>query len=332
MLMSILLTSVLATTGAPTPQRAPADSIIVSAEWLASHLNDPRVVVVDVEHDSASYASGHIPGARLLSYMAINGEKDGNHTELLPATTLRELFESLGVSSGSHVVLYSSLAPMASRAFFTLDYLGNVQVSILNGGLADWQRAGKPVSHDVPRVARGNYTPAPRADVVVDGAWVKAQLGTHGVSFIDTRSDGEYVGSGERHGMPSAGHLAGAHQLQWEQLFADSKTGAFLPREQLARLYAARVTPGDTVVTYCYVGYRASMTYLVARMLGYPTKLYDGSYEDWSRRNYPLVTGARTAIAPGAGEGRRSLFSCAKDADQDSQSNLARLTLPCTHP
>jgi thiosulfate/3-mercaptopyruvate sulfurtransferase len=100
-----------------------------------------------------------------------------------------------------------------------------------------------------------------------------------------------------RHGMPSEGHLAGARQLQWQQLFqGDSGSAHGEPlksRPELAKLYADRMQPGDTVVTYCWVGYRASTTYLAARALGLPVKLYDGSYEDWARRKLPLTTGAK---------------------------------------
>jgi thiosulfate/3-mercaptopyruvate sulfurtransferase len=81
--------------------------------------------------------------------------------------------------------------------------------------------------------------------------------------------------------------------LQWQELFREPNDLLFRDREELARIYASRAQPGDTVVTYCFVGYRASMTYLVARYLGYQAKLYDGSYEDWSRRRYPLVSGAK---------------------------------------
>lgn len=268
-----------------------ADSVIVTAAWLAKHVNDPSVVVLDVEHDPSVYAGGHIPGARLLSYNDIGVERDGNHLELPPVEQLRALFEKAGVSNGKRVVVYSSDGPMGSRAFFTLDYLGGVTPSFLDGGLAAWKRANQTVSQAVPPTAAGRYTPKPLSDVVVDAAWVQAHIGKPGVAFIDTRTDGEYLGSGERHGMPSEGHVAGARQLQWEQLFENADDGTLLPRNELAALYSARTSRGDTVVTYCYIGYRASMTYMMARALGYPTKLYDGSYEDWSRRRLPLVAG-----------------------------------------
>ncbi len=267
------------------------DSVIVTASWLAQHVNDPTVVVLDVEHDPSIFAAGHIPGARLVWYNDLGVERDGNHLELPTVEQLRALFEQAGVSNGRRVVVYSSVAPMGSRAFFTLDYLGGVKASFLDGGLAAWKRANRPVSQAEPASRRGHYTPKPRPDAVVDAAWVEAHVGKPGVALIDTRTDGEYLGSGERHGMPSNGHVAGARQLQWEQLFANADEGTLLPRNELAALYNERTARGDTVVTYCYIGYRASMTYMVARALGYPTKLYDGSYEDWSRRKLPLVAG-----------------------------------------
>jgi thiosulfate/3-mercaptopyruvate sulfurtransferase len=279
-------------------QRADTESMIVSPAWLATHLTDPSVVVVDIEHEPGAYATGHIPGARFLSYMDLIVSRGGISTELPSVDSLRAVLERAGVSSGSHVVVYSSLAPMAARAFFTLDYLGNVRVSFLDGGLTSWQRAGHTVTTAVASVRRGSFTPHPRPDAVVDAAWVQAHTGTRGVALIDTRTDGEYAGAGERHGMPSAGHVAGARQLQWEQLFSNARASELLPRSELAKLYAARATSGDTVVTYCYVGYRASVTYMVARLLGYPTRLYDGSYEDWSQRRLPVVSG----ISPKTGE------------------------------
>jgi thiosulfate/3-mercaptopyruvate sulfurtransferase len=272
-------------------QRAGDDSVIVSTSWLARHLSDPKLVVLYVGHDTTDTKAEHIPGSRFVSYTDFTEQRDGLGTELPSIDKLKSLFESVGVSTGSRVVIYGHMAPMASRAFFTLDYLGNVHASVLDGGIAKWKREGRPVTTNVAKVAKGSYAPKPRQDLVVDAAWIQPRLGKPGIALIDTRTDGEYVGDGERHGMPSKGHLLGGQQLQWEQLFKNPDEGEFLDRSALAKLYAARVAAGDTVVTYCWVGYRASMTYLAARALGYPTKLYDGSYQDWSRRNLPVVKG-----------------------------------------
>jgi Rhodanese-related sulfurtransferase len=94
-----------------------------------------------------------------------------------------------------------------------------------------------------------------------------------------------------RHNMPSGGHIPGARQLVWQDLFLDPRVGTLKPRAELASEFARRAAPGDTVVAYCYVGYRASMSYLIARYLGYTAKLYDGSYQDWAARSLPLTRG-----------------------------------------
>lgn len=271
---------------------SPNESIIVSSEWLAAHLSDPSVVVLDVDHDATAYHDGHIPGARFIDYMSVIAKRDGLSTELPAANDLRELFEHAGVSNASHVVLYG--APlMASRAFLALEYLGLGNVSVLNGGLTKWRSEGRAVSRDERKMGVGKIEPHLRPEIVADADWVRARIGKPRIAFVDTRTDGEYVGSGDRHGMPSEGHVQGAQQLQWQELFREPNDLLFRDRDELARIYASRAQPGDTVVTYCFVGYRASMTYLVARYLGYQTKLYDGSYEDWSRRQYPLVSGAK---------------------------------------
>ena len=289
----VAVASVAASTSPRTvaAQRSGDDSVIVSSAWLAKHLSDPKLVLLYVGHDTADARAEHIPGARFVDYTDIAAQRDGLSTELPSVDKLKDLFEAVGVSTDSRVVIYGHMAPMASRAFFTLDYLGSVRPSILDGGIAKWKREGRPVTTEVTKVAKGSYSPRPHPELVVDAAWIQPRLGKAGTALIDTRTDGEYLGAGERHGMPSEGHLLGGQQLQWEQLFKNPDEGEFLDRPALAKLYAARVHPGDTVVTYCYVGYRASMTYLAARALGYPTKLYDGSYQDWARRNLPLVKG-----------------------------------------
>jgi thiosulfate/3-mercaptopyruvate sulfurtransferase len=272
-------------------ERSSGDSVIVSTEWLAAHLSDASVIVLDVDHEPTAYRDGHIPGARYLDYMTVVASRDGLSTELPAAADLRERFEHLGVSSASHVVLYGTPL-MVSRAFLALEYLGSSNVSVLNGGMAKWRAEGRVVSREEPRVVAGKIEVHARPEIVADADWVRSRIGKPGIALVDTRTDGEYVGSGDRHGMPSTGHVQGARQLQWQELFREPNDLLFRDRDELARLYSARAHAGDTVVTYCFVGYRASMTYLVARYLGYQAKLYDGSYEDWSRRQLPTVPGA----------------------------------------
>jgi thiosulfate/3-mercaptopyruvate sulfurtransferase len=270
-----------------------AQASVVSTEWLSRHLNDPQVVILHVVHDSADFRRAHIPGAREIQYADITTTHDSVGTELPDVDVLQRAFEKVGVSDNSHVIIYagSGMAPMASRVFLSLDYFGHDDVSLLNGGLDRWRAEGRPVTTEAPRVSSGHLTPNPRT-VTVDANWVNAHAGKRGYAFIDTRTDPEYLGTGERGGLRSEGHITGARQLQWQQLFANADSASFLDLDAIKRLYDERTSPGDTVVTYCLVGYRASMTYFGARMLGLPVRLYDGSYQDWARRKLPVTKGS----------------------------------------
>jgi thiosulfate/3-mercaptopyruvate sulfurtransferase len=267
---------------------------IVSTEWLARNLGNPRVVVVHAMRDSMDYAAGHIPGARPLLYDSIRVEREGIGTELPPIEHLQRTFERLGISDDSHVIIYSggsNMAPVASRVFLSLDYIGHPRVSILSGGLNKWRAENRSVSTEEPSVAPGKLTPKPR-EVSVTADFVQSRIGKAGVAFIDTRTRAEYLGTSQSPRLPSVGHIAGARQLEWQQLFRDTITSTFLDEPEIRKLFADRMSTGDTVITYCLVGYRASMTYFAARMLGLPARIYDGSYQDWARRQLPTKKGA----------------------------------------
>ena len=290
--MRIVVPAFLAAVASASAQ-SPNPSMVVSTEWLAQRLSDPGVVVLHAWRNTDDFANGHIPGARPVPYDDIRIERDGIGTELPPVEQLQRTFEKLGVSDDSHVIIYAGgqgMAPVASRVFLSLDYLGHPRVSLLSGGLAKWVAENRPVGKDTPNVAPGKFTPRPRS-VTVDADYVTDRIGKKGFAFLDTRTTPEYVGAGTRSGLPSEGHVAGARQLEWEQLFSDASAGTFLDTDALRKLYADRVAPGDTVITYCLVGYRASMTYFAARLLGYPVRLYDGSYQEWVRLNQPVKKG-----------------------------------------
>ena len=265
---------------------------VVSTSWLAAHLTDRNVVVVQVEM-SASNAAPRIPGARLLAYSAMTVARSGLSTELPEPDSLASLFASLGISDSSLVVVTSSHeAPMAARALVSLDFIGHRRLAFLDGGVAKWTREGRPMMTNVLQVSRGSIKPASSTPIVVNATWISDRLSSGRIALIDTRTDGEYVGAGERHGMPSDGHIDGASQLQWEQLFADANHLELRDSTALRALYAERSQTGDTLVTYCWIGYRASMTYVAARTLGLPVRFYDGSYQDWQQRKLPVTAGS----------------------------------------
>ena len=176
----------------------------------------------------------------------------------------------------------------------TLEVMGlRGRVQMLDGGLGAWRSAGRPLTSERPAVSRGDVTLTPRDDVLVDADWIHARLDDDRVALVDARPDDEYTGEdGGMNGMANPGHIPGAHQMYWEELVHSRAVPTVLPRAELAELFAAAdAREGDTVVAYCMVGWRASFTYVAARMLGYETKFYDGSWHDWGSRDLPYVTG-----------------------------------------
>jgi thiosulfate/3-mercaptopyruvate sulfurtransferase len=264
----------------------------VSAGWLKAHLLDPDLVVVYINHRMGTTVDSVIPGSVALDYMAITRRVGNVSTELLTPDSLQAVIAAAGISNTSRVVVYSQDPIMAARGFMTLEVAGLDRVQVLNGGPNAWRAAGGTLEPPGPAPRRGNFTIRWRPNVVVDADWVRARLDDPKVALIDTRTPGEYTGTGERHGIASEGHLAGARLLIWEELFQPDST--FKPRSVLETMYRERgAEPGKTVVTYCYLGYRASLSYFVARYLGHDARFYDGSYMDWSQRGFPLVKGEK---------------------------------------
>lgn len=264
--------------------------VVVSVAWLARHLSDPRVRVFQVDYaGDSSFRTRHIPGAQFLPLDSLAVARDGNDLELRTPAELRRVLQSLGVSDSSWVVVYGSPAWTAARTFFTLDYVGLRHVSVLNGGLTDWTAGGHDVTDHVTHFPAGTLATQTRP-AVVDAQWVRAHLDDPHIALFDTRTDAEYNGTMQHRGMTIKGHIPGARLVHWEALVRDSVGGDLSLRDSatLSAYYRARAGAADSLVTYCHVGARASISYLVARYLGYPVRLYDGSYEDWATREYPL--------------------------------------------
>ncbi len=274
--------------------RGATDSLLVTPQQLRERLTRGGVVLLHIG-ERADYNAAHIPGARFLPYEAVSTERGHPMLEVPPAAKLDSVLESLGVSDGSRIVLYWSrdwYSP-TTRVFLTLDYLGlGERTSILDGGLAAWRGAGGVVTADVPRVTRGTLTVRPRADVIVDAKTVRAAIGDARVAIVDARDQRFYTG--EADGMRSrAGHIPGARSLPFNTLLDDR--GAFKSRAALERLLdGAGATADKRVIGYCHIGQQATAVYFAARLLGRDARLYDGSWDEWSRLSeFPIETGRR---------------------------------------
>lgn len=288
-MMSVLATAGLVGPAAVQAQAARLDSPIVSTQWLSEHLNDPTVVVLHLAGMRRDYTTGHIPGARFLWFNDVAPSNPDLNTELPSVDQLKTLFESLGVSDNSRVIVYGqTITPLVARVYMTLDYLGaGDRAAVLDGGLKAWKAGGRPISTETPKVARGKFTPHVHADAVVNADFVKANIDKPGLRILDARTPNFYTGEGG--GGPRPGHVTSAQNIPYTTL-TDS-AGRLLDRSVISGMFtAAGVQPTDRVVTYCHVGQQASLLYLAAKYVGLKASLYDGSFEDWSsREDTPIV-------------------------------------------
>ena len=263
------------------------DSMIVSVDWLSRHINDRSIVLLQIG-EKAEYDAAHILGAQFIQTSDISTPRgQGLALELPPVAQLKATFEKLGVTDKSRIVIYFSkdwVTPTA-RVYLTLDYLGlGDRTSILDGGLPAWRAAGNAVTSEAKAATVGSFTPHPKANLIVDAAWVAQNLKNPDVAILDARAAKFYTGA-EVGQMPRGGHIPGARNIPFSSLVEDS-TNKFKSPDALRELFsAARVKPSDKVATYCHIGQQASLLYFVARYLGYEAHLYDGSFEDWSRRS-----------------------------------------------
>ncbi len=271
----------------------PREDLLVSTSWLAQHLADPDLVLLHVGEKS-EYAAGHIPGARYVALTDLSAPSEGGSAltlEMSPAETLRSQLAALGISDHSHVVVYfgKDWVTPSTRVVITLLYAGVRKVSLLDGGMGAWQRDGNRITDVVPPAGTGKLEPLQTEALVVDAEFVRSHLTSPGFALIDARAaiyyDGKQEGGPKDH--RKAGHIPGARSIPFSEVTTqDLKLKS---HEELAELFSkAGVQPGDTVITYCHVGQQATATLFAAWILGHPVLLYDGSFEDWARRDLPV--------------------------------------------
>ena len=264
----------------------PRSEMLVSTQWLADHLSDPNLVLVHVAGSPSDYHAQHIPGARHLpTEKFVDSKQPG--TELLPPEQLKKNLEEIGISDDSRVVFYADWDPMATRLFFTLDYLGRAEhAALLDGGMEQWVLEKRPVSTEDPQIVPGHMTITVHPEVVAQmdsmTKLVSGDAASSGVAIVDSRPLKRY----------RSGHLAGAAPMFWENALVSPEKPVLRPPQELKKMLADHgVTPGKKIVSYCEVGWQASYTYFLARYLGFDAAMYDGSYNEWSAAKQPVVRG-----------------------------------------
>jgi thiosulfate/3-mercaptopyruvate sulfurtransferase len=291
-LAALAITAAVATTAAL--QNPPArDGLVITPAQLAQHLDAANVVVLHVG-ERKTYDAGHIRGARFVdrSTLAVSGDAaNGLTLQMPPGDALRATLAALGISDTSHVIVYESddyWSP-AARVLFTLDYAGLTHVSWLDGGMAAWTKAGQPLTADVPPPRTGTLSALRVRDTIVDASFVQSHAHSPGFAIVDARNPQYYDGSqpSGAKGFQKNGHIPGAVNAPFDAFVTDDMH--LKSTEEIASILTrAGVKPGDTVVTYCHIGQQATATLFAARLAGHPVLLYDGSFEDWSKRGLPV--------------------------------------------
>ena len=283
---------------APLAAQGPREKLVVSPQWLNEHLNDKNLVILHLG-PKAGYDTSHIAGARLVD---INGLVAPNvpgtlSLELPNPDTLRAALARMGISDNSRIVLYpaSPSISMATRVLLTLDHAGLGDATVwLDGGIGAWTRAGYKTTTEVPPAATGSLTSLKTKPVTVSAEFVRDNIAKPGFAVVDGRASVFYDGVQEGGPMDAhrKGHIKGALSVPYTEI-TDAQGMLKSPADLQALFTKAGVKPGDTIVGYCHIGQQATAMLFGARTLGYKVLLYDGSFEDWARKDWPV------AVPPG---------------------------------
>ncbi|MGX9356336.1 3-mercaptopyruvate sulfurtransferase [Roseobacteraceae bacterium S113] len=275
---------------------------LVSTDWLAAHLKDPDLRVLDAsmylpgsERDAkAEYAAGHIPGARFFDIDEISDHRSDLPHMVPPVEKFMSRMRAMGVGDGHQVVVYDGAGLFsAARVWWLFRLMGQENVAVLDGGFPKWQAEGREIEDLPPVVKDRHMTVRLQNQMVRDVTQVSAasKLGTH--EIIDARAPGRFRGEAPepREGL-RAGHIPGARNVHYESLLNDDAT-LKSPAETRAIFEAAGVDLSKPAITYCGSGVTAAILSLaLVRMGKHDHSLYDGSWTEWGMfPTVPVATG-----------------------------------------
>ena len=278
--------------------------VLVSTDWVAEHLDDLKVRIVESDEDVLLYDMGHIPGAVKIDW----------HTDLqnpverdfLDKSGFEALMRRNGIANDTTVVFYGDRNNWyATYAYWLFKYFGHQDVRVMNGGRAKWEAEGRPMTRDVPSNAESTYSAKkPDESIRAYRDDVLAQVNSGAPTLVDVRSPAEYTGEVlhmagyPQEGAQRGGHVRGAQSIPWAT--AANEDGTFKSPEELKAIYEGKgITADKNVIAYCRIGERSSHTWFVLReLLGYPdVRNYDGSWTEWgSMVGVPIAKGTEPGL------------------------------------
>lgn len=264
--------------------------VLVSTAWVADHLGDPRVRLVEVDEDILLYELGHLPGAVKIDWIA--DLNDPLTRDYVDAARLQAVLRRHGVGEDTTIVLYGDRNNWwAAYSYWVLRLFGLENLRIMDGGRARWEQEGRPLTTEVPDHGEGDIRVGDREDAPIRAFREDVLRHIEGRGpLVDVRSPEEF--RGERLHMPDypnegslrGGHIPGASNIPWGRA-VDPETHTFKPAPELRAIYEREqgLSGDQEVITYCRIGERSSHTWFVlTELLGYPrVRNYDGSWTEW---------------------------------------------------
>jgi thiosulfate/3-mercaptopyruvate sulfurtransferase len=271
---------------------------LVSTAWVAEHLKDPSVRLVESNEDTLLYAAGHVPGAVHVDWTS--DLNDQLRRDYITRSGFEQLMSRIGVTPATTVVFYGDKNNWwACYAYWVFRLFNHTNAKIMDGGRQKWELERRPMTREASVVAKTTYKAPERDDSSVrafrDDVLVHLEKG---LPLVDVRSPEEYTG--QRLHMPNypnegalrGGHIPGARNVPWARA-VNPEDGTFKPADKLWEIYIGEqgLSADDDVVTYCRIGERSSHTWFVlTHLLGFKNvRNYDGSWTEWGNLvNVPI--------------------------------------------
>lgn len=275
--------------------------VLVSADWVEQHLDDPQVRIVESDEDVLLYGMGHIPGSVMIDWQG--DLQDQLIRDYIDADKFAAICSRAGITPETTVVFYGDKSNWwACYAFWAFKLFGHKDCRILNGGRKLWIDQGRPTTTETPSYPPAEYRVGERDEAAIrafrDEVLAHSQAGR---PLLDVRSPKEFTGERThmedypQEGSLRGGHIPGAVSVPWARAVNDD--GTFKSADELAGIYRGEVglQPDDEIVAYCRIGERSSLTWFVLTyLLGYPkVRNYDGSWCEWGNLvRAPIAKGA----------------------------------------
>jgi thiosulfate/3-mercaptopyruvate sulfurtransferase len=265
-------------------------AVLVTTEWVAAHLHDPGVRIVESNEDPLLYLSGHIPGAVEVDWTT--DLNDPLSRDYIDENGFQTLLRRIGVDENITIVFYGDKNNWwACYAFWVFQLFGFTNTRVMDGGRLKWEKEGRELTRELPSYPPTTYTAQKRTDGGVRA--FRDEVLAHvrsGGQLVDVRSPAEFTG--ERLHMPDypnegalrGGHIPGAKNVPWGRAI-NPEDGTFLAASDLRKIYEGELgfDPSQATVAYCRIGERSSHTWFVLNyLLGFEdVRNYDGSWTEW---------------------------------------------------